>query len=204
MKSQTETPRTVSVDVPARIQLMQNAKLDSISLAQMIDPLTQSEVARMEERLIGIEKQIASFTYIADQFLAYKQATEKLAEEVAAYHKLGILKNDSIKETTEVVRITASVFGVHPRLILSRQRPAHIAIPRMVAMYIFRTRLGLTLVETGKFFKRDHGTALHALRTIGKIIDAKNPTTAQARIVEKVKVIEGLVPCVEDLVRGKK
>ena len=197
MKSPIEEPRNVAVDVPARIKIMQNAKMDSISIAQMIDPLTQSEVSRLEERVISLEKQIGSITFVADQFLSYKQATEKLAEEIAAYHKLGILKNDSVKEATDVVRITASAFGIHSNQLLSRQRPAHIAIPRMVAMYVFRKRLGLTLQEIGKFFKRDHGTAIHAIKVIEKILKAKTPNAQEARVIEKMKIIEGLVPVVE-------
>ena len=197
MKSQLEEPRSVAVDVPARIKIMQNAKMDSISIAQMIDPLTQSEVARLEDRVIALEKSLAQFNQFADQFLTYKQATEKLAEEIAAYHKLGILKNDSVKEATDVVRITASAFGIHSNQLLSRQRPAHVAIPRMVAMYIFRKRLGLTLQEIGKFFKRDHGTAIHAIKVIEKILKAKNPNAQEARVIEKMKIIEGLVPVVE-------
>ena len=197
MKSPIEEPRTVAVDVPARIKIMQNAKMDSISIAQMIDPLTQSEVARLEERVIEHEKQIAFLSQFVDQFLTYKQATEKLAEEIAAYHKLGILKNDSVKEATDVVRITASAFGIHPNQLLSRQRPAHIAIPRMVAMYVFRKRLGLTLQEIGKFFKRDHGTPIHAIKVIEKILKAKTPNAQEARVIEKMKIIEGLVPVVE-------
>jgi len=197
MKSPIEEPRNVAVDVPARIKIMQNAKMDSISIAQMIDPLTQSEVARLEERVIEHEKQIAFLSQFVDQFLTYKQATEKLAEEIAAYHKLGILKNDSVKEATDVVRITASAFGIHSNQLLSRQRPAHIAIPRMVAMYVFRKRLGLTLQEIGKFFKRDHGTAIHAIKVIEKILKAKTPNAQEARVIEKMKIIEGLVPVVE-------
>ena len=72
MKSPIEEPRTVAVDVPARIKIMQNAKMDSISIAQMIDPLTQSEVSRLEERVIGLEKALAQFNQFADQFITYK------------------------------------------------------------------------------------------------------------------------------------
>ena len=197
MKSPIEEPRNVAVDVPARIKIMQNAKMDSISIAQMIDPLTQSEVSRLEERVIEHEKQIAFLSRFVDQFLTYKQATEKLAEEIAAYHKLGILKNDSVKEATDVVRITASAFGIHSNQLLSRQRPAHVAIPRMVAMYFFRKKLGLTLQEIGKFFKRDHGTAIHAIKVIEKILNAKKPNAQESRVIEKMKIIEQLVPVVE-------
>ena len=67
----------------------------------------------------------------------------------------------------------------------------------MVAMYFFRKRLGLTLQEIGKFFKRDHGTAIHAIKVIEKILKAKNPNAQEARVIEKMKIIEGLVPVVE-------
>ena len=163
----------------------------------MIDPLTQSEVARLEERVIGLEKALAQFNQFADQFITYKQALEKLAEEISAYHKLGILKNDSVREATDVVRITASAFGILSNQLLSRQRPAHIAIPRMVCMYFFRKKLGLTLQEIGKFFKRDHGTAIHAIKVIEKILNSKKPNAQESRVIEKMKIIEGLVPVVE-------
>ena len=81
MKSPIEEPRNVAVDVPARIKIMQNAKMDSISIAQMIDPLTQSEVSKLEERVIGLEEALSEFNQFADQFITYKQALEKLAEE---------------------------------------------------------------------------------------------------------------------------
>ena len=78
MKSPIEEPRNVAVDVPARIKIMQNAKMDSISLAQMIDPLTQSEVSRLEERVIGLEKALAHFNQFADQFITYSQIRRTL------------------------------------------------------------------------------------------------------------------------------
>lgn len=203
MKSPIEEPRTVTVDVPARIKIMQNAKMDSISIAQMIDPLTQSEVARLEERVIGLEKQLSFFTNFMDQFLTYKEVTERLAEELAVYHKLGILQGDTIKETGEVLKITASVFGVSAKELLSRQRPAHIAIPRMVCMYIFRTRLGMTLNQIGNFFKRDHATAMHAMAVITKLFAIRKPDAQKAKLIAQIRNIESLVPKINPLEDSK-
>ena len=45
--------------------------------------------------------------------------------------------------------------------------PAHIALPRMVAMYLSRKMTGKSLQEIGESFGgRDHGTVLHACKTI--------------------------------------
>jgi len=49
----------------------------------------------------------------------------------------------------------------------SKRRPANIAVPRMVAMYLSRRLTTSSLNEIGDAFGgRDHGTVLHANRTI--------------------------------------
>jgi chromosomal replication initiator protein len=49
----------------------------------------------------------------------------------------------------------------------SKRRPANIALPRMVAMYLSRRLTTSSLNEIGEAFGgRDHGTVLHANRTI--------------------------------------
>ena len=51
----------------------------------------------------------------------------------------------------------------------SKRRPANIALPRMVAMYLSRRLTTSSLNEIGDAFGgRDHGTVLHATRTIDK------------------------------------
>lgn len=51
--------------------------------------------------------------------------------------------------------------------MMSRKRPAHIAQARQVAMYLSRDLTGLSYQEIGDAFGgRDHGTVMHACRTI--------------------------------------
>ncbi|MEI9999628.1 MAG: helix-turn-helix domain-containing protein [Verrucomicrobiota bacterium] len=51
----------------------------------------------------------------------------------------------------------------------SKRRPANIALPRMVAMYLSRRLTSSSLNEIGEAFGgRDHGTVLHANREIEK------------------------------------
>ena len=58
----------------------------------------------------------------------------------------------------------------------SPRRPAHIAFPRQVAMYLVRELTPLSLEQiAAAFSKRDHGTVLHACRLVERRAEA-DPT----------------------------
>ena len=59
--------------------------------------------------------------------------------------------------------------------MLSRRRPANIAFPRQVAMYLSRTLTEHSLQEIGNAFGgRDHGTVIHACKTVENMMDQDN------------------------------
>jgi len=194
MNTQTENPREVKVEIPARIRMMQDAKINSLSLAQMIDPLTQSEISRIEEKLVEIERLVAKVNEVFDEFKTYKEVTLSLATELAILHKTKLCGGRISKNPALIAAATASSFGLSVKQIMSRQRPDSIAIPRMVAMYIMRSVLGMTLESIGEFFKKDHATAMHALNKMKKIFSGqgKQLTLGMTRHVfrQKVKVLE--------------
>lgn len=170
----TQESREVAVNVPARIQIMQDAKLNGISLAQMIDPLTQSEVSRLEERVIELEKVVARVSSFFEEFASYKEVTQSLAVELGLLHKTGFFRGKINKDPVTIVAAIASAFGLSPKQIMSKRRPDSIAVPRMAAMYVMRTTLGMTLENIGDFFKRDHATAMHAIKRIAFFLSHKN------------------------------
>jgi chromosomal replication initiator protein len=56
--------------------------------------------------------------------------------------------------------------------MLSRRRPANIAFPRQVAMYLSRILTEHSLQEIGNTFGgRDHGTVIHACKTVENMMD---------------------------------
>ncbi|SHE63190.1 dnaA protein helix-turn-helix [Kaistia soli DSM 19436] len=68
-------------------------------------------------------------------------------------------------------RLLAETIGtelsVRPERILGGDRgPARVAFARHLAIYLARTRLGLSFAETGRLFERDRTTAAHACRRI--------------------------------------
>ena len=50
-------------------------------------------------------------------------------------------------------------------------RGARVALARQVAIYLARTRLGLSFTEAGRLFRRDRTTAAHACRRIEETRD---------------------------------
>jgi len=56
--------------------------------------------------------------------------------------------------------------GVCEASIMGRRRTARIAHARQLAMSLMREATGLSLMEIGGIFQRDHGTVMHAIKTI--------------------------------------
>lgn len=62
--------------------------------------------------------------------------------------------------------------GIRSDRILSPVRgTARVALARQVAIYLARTRLGLSFTEAGRLFRRDRTTAAHACRRIEETRD---------------------------------
>ena len=62
----------------------------------------------------------------------------------------------------------------HLRLadMLSKRRPANIAFPRQIAMYLCRILTSHSLQEIGEAFGgRDHGTVIHACKTVENMME---------------------------------
>jgi chromosomal replication initiation ATPase DnaA len=102
---------------------------------------------------------------------------------------LGSQLNMRPKPKSEVVfEAVCSRYNLTREQLLSRRRPNHIAWPRQVAMYLVRELTESTLQFTGELFNRDHGTVLHAWRTVH--FNAKNVPKVGQEIEEITKQIE--------------
>lgn len=55
--------------------------------------------------------------------------------------------------------------------LMSRRTGREVARPRQVAMWLARHSTLHTIPEIGRYFSRDHTTVLHAIKTIGKLVE---------------------------------
>jgi chromosomal replication initiator protein len=85
-----------------------------------------------------------------------------------------ILREENLSRITIETIQKKVVDYYHLRMadMLSRRRPANIAFPRQVAMYLSRILTEHSLQEIGNTFGgRDHGTVIHACKTVENMMD---------------------------------
>jgi chromosomal replication initiator protein len=116
-----------------------------------------------------------------------------LAGESVSVGKVEHLLRDFIQEEASrqvtidgIQRMVAETFDIRLSDMISRRRPASIAFPRQVAMYLSRSMTHNSLVEIGESFGgRDHGTVIHACKKVAAEIGK------QPGLRERIERIEG-------------
>lgn len=102
-----------------------------------------------------------------------------LAGESVTVEKVEHLLRDLIREEASrqvsidsIQKAVAEHFDVRLADMTSRRRPASIAFPRQVAMYLSRSLTKGSLMEIGEAFGgRDHGTVIHACKKVTERVD---------------------------------
>jgi len=102
-----------------------------------------------------------------------------LAGESVSVEKVEYLLRDFIQEEASrqvsidgIQRAVAETFDVRMADMISRRRPASIAFPRQIAMYLSRSLTHSSLMEIGESFGgRDHGTVIHACKKVTSELD---------------------------------
>ncbi|NBV87439.1 MAG: chromosomal replication initiator protein DnaA, partial [Verrucomicrobia bacterium] len=112
-------------------------------------------------RLEGALMRVASYASLSEGKMPTKEKIEMLLKD--------ILQEEARREVTieEIQRRVADHFDIRLADMSSKRRPANIAFPRQVAMYLSRELTRSSLSEIGEAFGgRDHGTVLHAHRQV--------------------------------------
>jgi chromosomal replication initiator protein len=79
----------------------------------------------------------------------------------------------------------AASYDIRLADMVSRKRPAAIAFPRQIAMYLARELTGLSYQELGSAFGgRDHGTIMHACRAIERRMKDNEPLRLRVKAIE--------------------
>jgi chromosomal replication initiator protein len=111
-------------------------------------------------RLEGALNRVAAFASLHGKAITVPQ-TEILLRDLLQQEGQQNVSIDVIQ------RRVAETYDLRLADMSSKRRPANIALPRMVAMYLSRRLTTASLNEIGDAFGgRDHGTVLHANRTI--------------------------------------
>ncbi len=140
----------------------------------------------MDEKVINfLAEKIRSNVRRLEGALVRVATFASLAGESVSVEKVEYLLRDFIQEEASrqvtidgIQRVVAETFDIRMADMISRRRPASIAFPRQIAMYLSRSMTHNSLMEIGESFGgRDHGTVIHACKKV-KQEPAANPDSA--------------------------
>ncbi len=150
-------------DVETRIAILRKKACGmSIKLPEEVFDFLANRIRSNVRRLEGALMRVASFASLSGK---------ELTHEVVEHLLKDILQEEARHSVTieQIQRRVAEHFDVRLADMTSKRRPANIAFPRQVAMYLARELTKASLNEIGEAFGgRDHGTVLHACKLVKK------------------------------------
>jgi chromosomal replication initiator protein len=150
-------------DVETRIAILRKkARGMSIKLPDDVFEFLANRIRTNVRRLEGALMRVASFASLSGK---------ELTRDVIEHLLKDILQEEARHSVTieQIQRRVAEHFDVRLADMTSKRRPANIAFPRQVAMYLARELTKASLNEIGEAFGgRDHGTVLHACKLVKK------------------------------------
>jgi chromosomal replication initiator protein len=142
--------------------LRKKARGMQIKLPDEIFEFLANRIRSNVRRLEGALMRVASFASLSGK---------ELTGEVIEHLLKDILQEEARTSITieQIQRRVAEHFDIRLADMTSKRRPASIAFPRQVAMYLAREFTKSSLNEIGDAFGgRDHGTVLHACKLVKK------------------------------------
>ncbi len=150
------------------------------------DVETRTAILRKKARSLQIKLRDETFDFLANRIRTNVRRLEGALMRVASFaslsgkeltnevveHLLKDILNEEARHAVTIEQIQRRVaehFDVRIADMTSKRRPANIAFPRQIAMYLARELTKASLNEIGdKFGGRDHGTVLHACKLVKK------------------------------------
>jgi chromosomal replication initiator protein len=150
-------------DVETRTAILRKkARTLHITLRDEIFDFLANRIRTNVRRLEGALMRVASFASLSG-----KELTNEVVE-----HLLKDILNEEARHAVTIEQIQRRVaehYDVRIADMTSKRRPANIAFPRQIAMYLARELTKASLNEIGDAFGgRDHGTVLHACKLVKK------------------------------------
>lgn len=158
--------------------LQQKRKQWNVAVSDAILEFLASRISKNVRRLEGALMRVATFASLSGGEMDIQKAELLLKD---------ILREESTKSISidAIQRHVATHFDLKLADMSSRRRPASIAFPRQIAMYLSRHLTNCSLQDIGEAFGgRDHGTVIHA----DKVIKAKLETDSSLKdLIELLK-----------------
>ncbi len=164
LTSRFESGLTVEIQTPnleTRMAILQQKRKQwNVKVSDSILTFLAERIRKNVRRLEGGLMRVATFASLSGDILDITRVESLLRD---------ILREENAKQVTidAIQRRVSEYFDIRLADMSSRRRPASIAFPRQVAMYLSRRLTNVSLQDIGEAFGgRDHGTVIHANKTI--------------------------------------
>lgn len=175
---------------------------------QIESPDLETRTAILRQKMLDWTVQVEDWvlTFLAENIRTNVRRLEGALMRVAAHISLGngapltqpvvenllrdILEEADTKSVTIdwIQKVVAEHFDIRLADMTSHRRPASIALPRQIAMHLAREMTRCSLKDIGDAFGgRDHGTVIHACKTINKKVADEEFRRSLTVLIEKVK-----------------
>jgi chromosomal replication initiator protein len=169
--SRFECGLTVEMQPPqmeTRLAILRKKSLDwKVRVDESILLFLAEKIRTNVRRLEGALMRVATFASLAGESVTVDKVEHLLRD---------LLREEASRQISidAIQKAVAEHFDVRLADMTSRRRPASIAYPRQVAMFLSRSLTKGSLMEIGEAFGgRDHGTVIHACKKVGEKIDGE-------------------------------
>ncbi len=169
--SRFECGLTVEMSVPqmeTRLAILHKKSIDwKVKVEQSILDFLAEKIRSNVRRLEGALMRVATYSSLAGESVTVEKVEHLLRD---------LLREEASRQVSidDIQKLVAEFYDVRLADMTSRRRPASIAFPRQIAMYLSRNMTKSSLVEIGEAFGgRDHGTVIHACKKVTECIEGE-------------------------------
>jgi chromosomal replication initiator protein len=167
--SRFECGLTVELQPPAmetRMAILRKKSIDwKVRVDESILVFLAEKIRTNVRRLEGALMRVATYASLAGGSVTIDRIEHLLRD---------LLREEASRQVTidSIQKTVAEHFDIRLADMTSRRRPASIAFPRQVAMYLSRNLTKGSLMEIGEAFGgRDHGTVIHACKKVAERLE---------------------------------
>lgn len=169
--SRFECGLTVEMQVPqmeTRLAILRKKAIDwNVKVDEPILDFLAEKIRSNVRRLEGALMRVATYASLAGESVSVDKVEHLLRD---------LLREEASRQVSidDIQKAVAEFYDVRLADMTSRRRPASIAFPRQIAMYLSRAMTKGSLVEIGEAFGgRDHGTVIHACKKVTERIEVE-------------------------------
>ena len=160
LRTRFEQGLTVDVQAPdyeTRVAIIKNK---ATQRGFFIDDKSADYIAR------NVTANVRQIEGVVNLINAHRSLYKKVVgdDEIESIVREAVIKNnESIPTPDAIITEVARFFGYDEAVIRGAGRSRQVVNARNIAMYLIRNITGLSTIEIGKIFNRDHSTAVHSL-----------------------------------------